>query len=169
MFDKLIDLVMSLGQKLLPFTVTFEYDSAVIMRLGSFHKVLDTGLTFKIPLADTVLKIDSRVNYSTTHPRTLLTKDGKSVTVSGIASYRAGDKRLAVLSQNNYAQSVWDGMYQSISKLVQNNNYDLVVSAEFAQLMTDAVRKYNQQFGIDIISCRLQDTSSARAYRLFKE
>ena len=169
MFDKLIEVLQTLGTKALPFTIVNEYELAVLLRFGIFKKEANAGLVWKIPFIDRVMRVDARADYSTTHPRTFFTKDGKSVTIAAIASYRGKTAKKAVLSQVNYGYSISDGLLTGMSELVQTNDYEVVISNIFADMLFEYVKEYNEKYGIEVISCRLKDTSDATAFRLFKE
>ena len=169
MFDKLIEVLQSFGTKALPFTVVNEYELAILLRFGIYKRDAYAGLVWKYPFIDNIMRVDARQNYSTTHPRTFITRDRKTVTVSAIASFKGINARQAVLSQVKYGNSIWDGLETGMSKLIQTNDYETIVSDVFADMLFKYVKAYNLEYGIDVKSCRLKDTSNATAFRLFKE
>ena len=169
MFDKLIDVIISLGTTTLPFSVINEYDAAIVMRFGIYNRTAKPGLLWKIPFVDRVMREDGRINYGATHPRSFVTKDGQTVTISGICRYKIFDAKAAILSQQKFPNSTWDGMYEAMSSLAQANTYDVVVSDSFADLFLDEVKEYNVPYGVEVISARLQDASKARNFRILKD
>jgi len=55
MFDKLIDLLTSWWNYIIPAVIVPSYEQAVLLRNGKFKKVLEPGFHAKLPIFDEVM------------------------------------------------------------------------------------------------------------------
>lgn len=94
---------------LLPRTVRVmqEWNRAVVLRLGRFHKLKGPGLFFVIPLVDQVaFVVDMRVETNTITAEQALTKDTVAVGVDAIVFWQMTDPRAAAINIVNYRQAI---------------------------------------------------------------
>jgi len=56
MFDRLLDVILSFLDQILPVAVVNQTDKGVRLRFGKFKEVLNPGWHFKISFVDEVLK-----------------------------------------------------------------------------------------------------------------
>lgn len=169
MFDKLIDLCLQFIELFRFFIVIDEFERAVVLRLGRFHKTLEPGFHLLLPF-----NIDNALTDNVV-PRTvnlgaqgLTTKDGKTITTSAVVTAQISDVRKALLEVENVNQALMDSCYAAIGDLVVAHDWDLVRSPEFAETCTKACRKQARRYGIEILRVQLADLTPSRALRLFQ-
>jgi len=80
MFDKLIDFLLETLDKVLPFFIVNQYDEAVLLRRGLFHKQFKGGIYFKIPFLDEVISQTVVTTTMQLPAQSLYTKDKKQKT-----------------------------------------------------------------------------------------
>ncbi|MFN4220548.1 MAG: SPFH domain-containing protein, partial [bacterium] len=68
-----------------------EYERAVVLRLGKFHKVKGPGLILLIPVIDKMRKIDLRTVTLDVPPQEVITRDNVSIRVSAVVYFRDMD------------------------------------------------------------------------------
>ena len=54
MFDKLLDFIIQMWEKLTFFTIVKQYQQGAWLRVGKLRKIVGPGLYFKIPLLDEI-------------------------------------------------------------------------------------------------------------------
>ncbi|AIC15644.1 SPFH domain-containing protein [Nitrososphaera viennensis] len=96
-----------------------QYERAVILRLGRFHKQVGPGVQTRIPFVDNVLVIDIREKVREFTAERMLTKDNVPVTIDAILRYRIIEDRArdAILNVENF-----NDMIQQVSQTTLRNN-----------------------------------------------
>ena len=168
MFDKLISLLQGLGTAVLPFQVMTEDCVAILLRFGRYRRDLAPGLIWKLPLADRIMTCDARVHFYSTHPHSLVTRDGVPVVVSALMSFRAAQPKQAILSAKEFGASVWDGVAATLASLVVEINFEALATDEFSTRLLERVKVENAPYGVDVLTCRLSNVAKARTYRVLK-
>ena len=168
MFDKLIDVVRSMGAAALPFQIIGADRSAILLRLGRYRRPVEPGLIWKIPFAHTVMSCDSRTHFYRTTEQSLITRDGQPVIVSALMSFRVSCPKTAILSQTEFGRSVWDGTAATLSRLVSETLFDDLAGAGFAEALKASASEEGAAYGTEILTCRLENLARARTYRIVK-
>ncbi|MDR2521547.1 MAG: slipin family protein [Spirochaetaceae bacterium] len=84
-----------------------EWERAVVLRFGKFHKVKGPGLFIRLPFIDTVAeKIDIRIRVSDFSAQETLTLDSVTVTVDAVCFWHIWDPEKALLEVENYEEAV---------------------------------------------------------------
>src|ERR1700746_1667986 len=68
-----------------------QYEKGIIIRLGKFHGMASSGLTFIVPFTDTLLRVDMREQVISVPPQKLITKDNVTVEVDAVVYYKVVD------------------------------------------------------------------------------
>jgi len=84
-----------------------EWERAVVLRLGKFHKVKGPGFFFIIPVVDQVYKtIDIRIRVTDFYAQETLTGDSVTVNVDAFCFWLVWDPQKAALEIENYEEAV---------------------------------------------------------------
>ncbi len=168
MFDKLISIIQSAGNALLPVQIVTEDKAGILMRMGKYCRTVHPGLCWKLPFLDSLLLCERRVQFYQTDGHSLVTADAVPVVVRALMSFRLADPKLGLLSQAEFGRSVWDGTAAAIAELVTQSRFEDLPTPEFSARLLDRVRTGNADYGTDILTCRLQDIARARTYRVLR-
>jgi regulator of protease activity HflC (stomatin/prohibitin superfamily) len=68
-----------------------QYEKGLITRLGKFHGIAPSGLTFIVPFVDDIVRVDMREQVITVPPQKLITKDNVTVEVDAVVYYKVID------------------------------------------------------------------------------
>jgi regulator of protease activity HflC (stomatin/prohibitin superfamily) len=68
-----------------------QYEKAIITRLGKYHGMAPSGLTFIVPFVDDIMRVDMREQVITVPPQKLITKDNVTVEVDAVVYYKVID------------------------------------------------------------------------------
>src|SRR5579862_1957430 len=68
-----------------------QYEKGLITRLGKYHGMAQSGLTFIIPFVDDIVRVDMREQVITVPPQQLITKDNVTVEVDAVVYYKVID------------------------------------------------------------------------------
>ncbi|TLY09296.1 MAG: slipin family protein [Thaumarchaeota archaeon] len=96
-----------------------QYERAIILRLGRYHRQVGPGVQTRIPFVDGVLVVDVREKVREFKAERMLTKDNVPVTIDAILRYRIIEDRArdAILNVENFNQ-----MIQQVSQTTLRNN-----------------------------------------------
>ena len=144
----------------LPATVAInkEWEEAIILRFGKFQRLVGPGFFFKWPYIETFLKQDKRIINLDIQRQEVMTKDNISVTVDAVVFVRVVNTKYSIVNIRN----VWD----SVMKYAQTTMRDVVGDVELDELLArrdevaekiaNIVERETQEWGVDIISVKLQ-------------
>lgn len=79
-----------------------EYERGVIFRLGRLQEFRGPGITYVIPLVETMTRIDMRTITMDVPPQDVITRDNVSVKVSAVIYFRVVDPNRAIVQIENY-------------------------------------------------------------------
>ena len=68
-----------------------QYEKGIIIRLGKYHGMAPSGLTFIMPFVDEIVRVDMREQVITVPPQKLITKDNVTVEVDAVVYYKVID------------------------------------------------------------------------------
>src|SRR5262245_65324699 len=68
-----------------------QYEKGLVLRLGKYRALVDSGLTFLVPVIEDMIKVDMRERVINVEPQKVITKDNVSVTVDAVIYYRIID------------------------------------------------------------------------------
>ena len=68
-----------------------QYEKGLITRLGKFHAIAQSGLTFILPFVVDIVRVDMREQVITVPPQKLITKDNVTVEVDAVVYYKVID------------------------------------------------------------------------------
>lgn len=68
-----------------------QYEKGLITRLGKYHAMAPSGLTFIVPFIDDIVRVDMREQVISVPPQKLITKDNVTVEVDAVVYYKVVD------------------------------------------------------------------------------
>ncbi|MEM0240995.1 MAG: slipin family protein [Candidatus Nezhaarchaeales archaeon] len=141
--------------------MVYEYERAVIFRLGRLVGAKGPGLFFRIPIVDRFVKVDLRVVTIDVPKQRIVTKDNVTVDVDAVIYYRVIDPVKAVTAVENYIYAT--------SLLGQTVLRDILGQSELDELLTkreELNRKLTQTldiltdpWGIKVTAVSIKDVS----------
>jgi regulator of protease activity HflC (stomatin/prohibitin superfamily) len=106
-----------------------EYERAVVLRLGKFHKVKGPGLILLLPVIDRMRKIDLRTVTLDVPPQEVITRDNVSIRVSAVVYFRVMEPEKAFLQVEDY--------YYATSQLAQTTLRSVCGQAELDEILAE--------------------------------
>ena len=164
-------------------------ERGVVLRFGEYSKTAPPGLNFKIPLVDTVVKVDIKTvrkeefGFRTRAPgrqtiyqkegfnseSLMLTADKNVIDVEWIVQYKVRDPFNFLFKVQDVKQAVRDISETAIRRVVGNMDFDYVLSNREILAGTTAEEMQteldNYESGIDIVTVQLQDVNPPDAVK----
>jgi regulator of protease activity HflC (stomatin/prohibitin superfamily) len=146
-----------------------EYEEAVVLRFGKFHKVAKPGLHFRIPIVDEFMTNHVVVTTLSLPPQSLYTKDKQNIVVKGVIKYRIADVQTFLLEVYD-AQDALSDMTQSIIKnVVMDKSLEECIDTEIDNLLSKKARVEAKKWGVEIQQVTLTDLAPIRSFRLIND
>src|SRR4051812_40873590 len=110
--------------------IASEWQRAVVLRLGRFHKVKGPGLYLVFPIIDSVAQVvDLRIQTTTITAEQALTRDTVAVGVDAIVFWQVDDARTAAINIANYREA--------IERVAQTSLREMIGATELSRLLSD--------------------------------
>ena len=168
MFDKLIDFLIDMLDKLMPVFIVNQFDKAVLLRRGIYVKTLDGGMYFKIPFLDEVLTQTYVTTTMNLPAQSLTTRDGKSIVVKAIIKYNIFDVKTLLLETWDAVDAISDTTQGVIKDVIMESNMD-EINMETDKAVTTKARREAKKWGVDIEKVTFTNLGAIRSIRLFNE
>jgi regulator of protease activity HflC (stomatin/prohibitin superfamily) len=169
MFDKLLDLIITFGEQLLPFFVVKEYQEAVVLRFGHFNSVKKTGIYFKVPFADETILQHTVVTTLNCSAQSLVTLDRKELTVESVVKYRIDDVKKYILEIFDATDAIQDITQSVIKKQIMTKTLEEIYDNDLDTEITRKVRAEVRKYGITVEQITLITLGQIKSYRLIGE
>jgi regulator of protease activity HflC (stomatin/prohibitin superfamily) len=176
-----LSLQLQLGVLLAALIVVFsirkakEWERAVVLRLGKFHKVKGPGLFFLVPLIDQVYRtIDIRIRITDFYAQETLTGDSVTVRVDAFCFWLVWDPQKAALEVENYEEAVALASKAALRNAISKNDLGTFLARGdlIEKQIQEEVEKQTTEWGITVqyveitdiqIPANLQDSLSRMA------
>lgn len=167
MWDKLIDLLQSVWNELMPIAVVHPYNGGLQLRMGKLIRVIEGGNWYwKVPFADNIL-------YEHVVPRTerltglaTTTVDGKAVGFDAVITWRISDLRKALLEVSDLKDAIADSCAGIIGTELSNATWDDIIHGNIVDALTAACRKRGWKWGVEIQMVQLTGVAPVKNLRV---
>jgi len=150
---------------LLSIRIASEWQRAVVLRLGRFHKVKGPGLYLLFPVVDVVAQvIDLRIMTTTITAEQALTRDTVAVGVDAIVFWHVENAEAAAIRIANYREAV--------ERVAQTSLREMIGSTELSRLLADrktadeqlrrTIGEKTGTWGIAVTSVEIKDVAIPR-------
>lgn len=166
MFDKLLDFIVSIWDKLIFFTIVKQYQQGAWLRFGKLRKIVGPGIHFKIPFFD---EIDSYHVLTTAMPleaQSLVTKDEVEIVVKAVIKYKIVDLSKFFTDVYDAVDAISDVSMGIIRQVISRKSWEECKDEGIDNEITKKVRVEARKWGLEVESVTLSDLSRMRSIRL---
>lgn len=165
--DRLIQLLTSFYNYLIPFAIAGDDQVGVVRRLGKYHRLLEPGFNWKYPLIEQALVTTTALDSTSLEEQSLTTKDNVCVTLRGVMTYRVVEPRRYILGCATAISVMNDAGCLVMAELVSTMTADEVLRGEeFPATLLRKVRARAKRLGVEVDSVGFIDRVAAPAYRI---
>jgi len=158
----LVFCVGSLAAFLLAFSLrkAYEWERAIVLRLGKFHKVKGPGFFLLVPLIDQVCKIiDIRIRVTDFYAQETLTGDSVTVNVDAFCFWLVWDPQKAALEVENYVDAVTLASKAALRNVISKNDLTTFLARGdlIEKQIQEEVEKQTTEWGITVQYIEITD------------
>ena len=169
MLDRLIDLLIQFIGLFQIYTFIDQYEEAVVLRCGKYHRTVGSGLRWVIPAGfEDVITANVKPQPLCLEIQSLLTSDSYAVNLCVGMEYRIIDIKVHELDFEETADTVALLACGVVSESVQRLKFkDL--GAGWVQTLRAPINRKARKRGAEITEIALQDLSNGEAVRYWHE
>lgn len=165
MFDKIIDFIISIWDKLTFFQIVKQYQQGAWLRFGKLRKIVGPGLYFKIPLLDEIDCYHVLTTAMTLDAQSVTTKDEKEVVAKGIIKYKIADLSKQFTDVYDAVDAISDVSMGIIKNIISKKTWEECKEEGLDNEITKKVRTEAKKWGIEVEAVTLSDLSRMRSFR----
>ncbi|KRQ86722.1 Modulator of FtsH protease HflK [Caloramator mitchellensis] len=132
----------------------------VVERFGQFHRILEPGWHFLIPIADFVrAKVSTKQQILDIEPQSVITKDNVKISIDNVIFYKVMDARSAIYNIENYRSGIIYSTITNMRNIVGNMSLDEVLSGrdKINNELLRVVDEITDAYGIKILSVEIKN------------
>src|SRR5262245_21765027 len=104
--------------------IVAQYEKGMVLRLGKYRTTVSSGLTFLVPVMESMIKVDMRERVINVEPQKVITKDNVSVIVDAVIYYRIIDPVKATFEVQNFAYAATTLAQTNLRNLIGDKSLD---------------------------------------------
>jgi len=138
-------------------------ERGLVERLGKYHKFVNPGLTFLMPITDRILRVNITEQMSHVEPQEVITKDKVVMTVDAVVFFRVNSDEDSVKAS---VYNVYNFVAQ-IEMLARTTLRNIIGKMDMAEAnigrsiindeLTEELEAQSQTWGVQIIRAELKD------------
>jgi SPFH domain/Band 7 family protein len=150
-------------------TIVQPWERGLRVRLGRWHRMWEPGFHWRIPFADHVRVINTRLRLAPVPCVTITTKDGKTVTAAGTVGFRIADPYRALLTVQHPEAAASAFAQAALAEYVAARRAEDLTVVELQELALDTLRKSDLEGPFEFTLVRVSDFAIVRTLRLLQE
>jgi regulator of protease activity HflC (stomatin/prohibitin superfamily) len=139
--------------------VVAQWERMLVLRLGRFRLVAEPGLRLLIPIIDTPMFVEMRVQTVDVSKQQAITKDNVPVLVNGVIFFKVVDPESAALKVENYRQAILRLAQATLRDVVGQLSLDELLSHQ-ERLESEIARNVevaSRSWGLHVEAIKLED------------
>lgn len=169
MFDKLIDVIITVWKDLRFIIFVKEYEKAVMLRGGRYKKILEPGIRWKVPFLDDIFEDTVKVDTMIISDVNITTLDGKTVTIGCQFEYTIEDIYKAVIETSGWRTNLHDICQGILSDVLEDINWDDIRKKTTKNAISKRIEKKALEMGIATFNFNFTNKVITRALKIFGE
>src|SRR6266498_3066673 len=151
--------VLALVVLALSVRIVKQYERGVLFRLGRVIGVREPGLTFIVPLIDTLRRVSLRIVTMPIQSQGIITRDNVSVDVSAVAYYQVVDAVKSVVAIENIAAAINQIAQTTLRKVVGQHTLDetLAETDRINRVIREILDVTTEAWGVVVTLVELKD------------
>ena len=143
------------------FYIVPQWEKAAIVRFGRIESIEGTGLHLRIPIIDSIMRVDIRTQTVDLTGQQAITKDNISVVIDAVVFMQVENPESLILKIQDYRVAVNKYAQSAIRNIIGTYNLDDLLESreEVATQLKNEIDLLVKDWGIDITRAGLQDIS----------
>lgn len=139
--------------------VLYQYERGVVFTLGKFSHVKQPGLTWVVPVFQTMTRVDMRIKTADVPRQEVITRDNIPILANTVVYFKVVKPEDAIIKIEDYVFAVRQYTQAALRDIVGNSELDFVLTEreKIANSIKQIVDTETNGWGIDIESIKIQE------------
>jgi regulator of protease activity HflC (stomatin/prohibitin superfamily) len=141
------------------FYIVKQWETVTLIRFGRIVKTVETGIQYKVPFIDSLIRLDMRVQTFDLRGQSAITKDNITVQIDSVGFLKIENAKKLILGVEDYWSAIKSYSQTSLRNIVGEYSLDELLEKRevIAGKMKMIVDEYTGEWGVDIQKIELQD------------
>ncbi len=144
----------------------------IVQRLGKYHRTLEPGLNFIVPVLDTVVaKMDIKETMLDIPPQEVITKDNVTITANAMAYVQVVRPDKAEYAIEDYKEAIRSLVQTSLRSILGEMDFDSALShrEQIKEKLKSAISDEVKAWGITLRTVEIQDINPSESMKASME
>jgi len=139
--------------------VISQWERGVVFRFGKYTREIQPGLTWIIPILDSVYHVDMRIRTMDVTPQEVMTKDSVPTKIDAVVYYKIFDSQKSVTAVENFAYASTLMAQSKLRDIVGKYDLDtlLITKDKIGNEVLNALQVPTDQWGVNIQSVEIKN------------
>jgi regulator of protease activity HflC (stomatin/prohibitin superfamily) len=132
--------------------VAYQYERAVVFRLGKFNRIAGPGLYFLAPILEWQNKVDLRTMTANVEEQEAITRDNVPIKVNAVLWYRIFDPEHAIMEVKGVANAVIQVSVTTLRTVLGQHTLDDILKAQdtIVEVMQKSIDSITEPWGVKV-------------------
>jgi len=137
----------------------FQYERGIVFTLGKFSNIRKPGLTYVLPILQSMRTVDMRIKTAEIPRQEVITKDNIPMLVNAVVYYKVIDPESAIIKIEDYMFAIRQYTQAALRDVIGNNDMDFFLQEreKIAGSIKEIVDSETSEWGLDVESIKIQE------------
>ena len=137
----------------------YQYERGIVFTLGKFSNIRQPGLTYVLPIVQSMRKIDMRIKTAEIPRQEVITKDNIPMLVNAVVYFKVINPESAIIKIEDYMFAIRQYTQAALRDVIGNNDMDVFLQEreKIATSIKEIVDSETSEWGLDVESIKIQE------------
>ena len=137
----------------------YQYERGIVFTLGKFSNIRKPGLTYVLPIVQSMRKVDMRIKTAEIPRQEVITKDNIPMLVNAVVYYKVINPESAIIKIEDYMFAIRQYTQAALRDVIGNNDMDVFLQEreKIATSIKEIVDSETYEWGLDVESIKIQE------------
>ena len=137
----------------------YQYERGIVFTLGKFSNIRKPGLTYVLPVLQSMRKVDMRIKTAEIPRQEVITKDNIPMLVNAVVYYKVINPESAIIKIEDYMFAIRQYTQAALRDVIGNNDMDVFLQEreKIATSIKEIVDSETSEWGLDVESIKIQE------------
>jgi len=137
----------------------YQYERGIVFTLGKFSNIRSPGLTYVLPIIQSMRKVDMRIKTAEIPRQEVITKDNIPMLVNAVVYFKVINPESAIIKIEDYMFAIRQYTQAALRDVIGNNDMDVFLQEreKIATSIKEIVDSETAEWGLDVESIKIQE------------
>jgi len=137
----------------------YQYERGIVFTLGKFSNIRQPGLTYVLPIVQSMRKVDMRIKTAEIPRQEVITKDNIPMLVNAVVYFKVINPESAIIKIEDYVFAIRQYTQAALRDVIGNNDMDVFLQEreKIATSIKEIVDSETSEWGLDVESIKIQE------------